>query len=63
MIIEASENTDTTTSTITVTDITELVKAAETLSRPIIHIKKEGQESLCVIEGNTKYQYTIKNEN
>lgn len=59
LIIEAQENTASTTSTVNVTSIPELVKAAETLCKPILHIKNDNEEVLCIIEGTTKYQYTI----
>lgn len=59
LIIEATENVDNTTSTIKMASIAELAKAAETLNKPILHIKNESEETLCIIEGTTKYQYTI----
>jgi hypothetical protein len=59
LIIEATENVDATTSTIKVSSIAELAKAAETLNKPILHIKNSTQDVLCIIEGTTKYQYTI----
>ena len=59
LIIEATENIDNITSTIKVASISELAKAAETLSKPMLHIKNEAGDNLYVIEGNTKYQYTL----
>ncbi len=60
LIVEATENTDTATTTIKVTNIAELAKAAETLVRPILHVKNQTEDNLYVIEGNTKYQFTLK---
>jgi hypothetical protein len=59
LIIEATENTDNTINTIKVASIAELAKAAETLNKPIFHIKNPSEETLCIIEGTTKYQHTI----
>lgn len=59
LIIEAAENVDNTLSTIKVSSIQELAKAAETLNKPILHVKNGSEDVLYIIEGTTKYQYTI----
>jgi hypothetical protein len=59
LIIEATENVDNITSTIKVSSIAELAKAAETLNKPILRIKNSTEDVLCIIEGTTKYQYNL----
>lgn len=43
---------------IKVEDMKELAKTAEILARPIIHVTEGMQHIFCIIENNTKYQYT-----
>lgn len=59
LITETTEKPSKTGDSIMINTIEDLVKIAEILVKPILHVKEDSEHILYVINGNTKYKYEV----